>query len=265
MAGEELVTRQVLRRELLLNAATKPLTLGVTVAVAAAAFFIAYWLLALAALLYIAFGAATFFDGDEAERVGRAAYARRRIGAGRRALPQGLAPEIESLVRRARLEEARIAQAIEQSNLPLTEVSIEVDRLTAEMENIAGRAQVILNYLSEQRPEDVRRRLRAIRAEPAGEQEPGRARDRAAAALAEQLRAGEALKGEFDRFVAEMEHLIASLAVVHAQLVRMTVVKDAHLQEDIAGQVRDLRERVSTVAAGMSESVTQIGDTEGRK
>lgn len=253
MAGKELVTRQTLQRELLLNAATKPLTLGVTAAVAAAAFFTVNWLLALAALLYIAFGATTFFDREEAERVGRAAYARRRITAGKRALPQGLAPEIKSLVSRARLEEARIAQAIAESGLPLTEVSIEVDHLTAEMEKIAGRAQVILNYLDEQRPEDVRLRLRAIGGEPSGAQEPGRARDRAAAALTEQLRAGEALKGELDRFVAEMEHLIASLAVVHAQLVRMSVVTDAHLQEDIAGQVRDLRERVSTVAAGMSE------------
>jgi len=57
-----------------------------------------------------------------------------------------------------------------------------------------------------------------------------------------------------------MEHLIASLAVIHAQLARMSVSSDASIQEDIARQVRDLRQRVGTVATGMGEAVDKIGD-----
>ena len=57
-----------------------------------------------------------------------------------------------------------------------------------------------------------------------------------------------------------MEHLIASLGVVHGQLVRMSVVDETHLQEDVAGQVRDLRERVASVADGLREAVAQLED-----
>ena len=264
MAGRQLVTRKTLRRELVVNAASKPLAIGVAAAVAVGAFLIgALWLLVAAAVLYVAIAAATFFDGDEADRVGRAAYARARgVPAGTRALPKGLAPEIASLVERARTEEGRIIDAIRHSGLPLNEVSVEVDSLAAEMERIAGRAQLILSYLEEQRPDDVRMRLHALKREPSSDTETGRAQERAINALVEQVRIGDALRAEFDRFCAEMEHLIASLAVVHAQLVRMSVANEAHLQEDIAGQVRELRERVSTVDVGIGDAVAQIEDTE---
>src|SRR5438034_9312711 len=148
MAGRELVTRKSLQRELIGNAATKPGAIGVAAAVAVGALVIgAAWLLAVAVVAYIALAAATLFDGDEAERVGRAAYERARGRGARRetrALPKGLAPEIDSLVKRARVEQERILQAIAESELPLDKVSLEVDSLTAEMERIAGRAQVLL-------------------------------------------------------------------------------------------------------------------------
>src|SRR5439155_16231891 len=138
MAGRELVTRKSLQRELIVNAATKPMAIGVAAAVAVGALVIgAAWLLAVAVVAYIALAAATLFDGDEAERVGRAAYERARGRGARRetrTLPKGLAPEIDSLVKR-----------------PGSSKSVE---------RIAGRAQVLLEYLLEQRPDEVRTRLR---------------------------------------------------------------------------------------------------------
>src|SRR5439155_20244711 len=96
MAGRELVTRKSLQRELIVNAATKPMAIGVAAAVAVGALVIgAAWLLAVAVVAYIAFAAGTLFDGDEAERVGRAADERARgRGALRetRALPKASRP-----------------------------------------------------------------------------------------------------------------------------------------------------------------------------
>jgi chromosome segregation ATPase len=261
MPETRLVTRESLRRELLVNAATKPLALAVAAAVAVAAFLIgALWLLAVAAALYIALAVATFFDDDEAERVGRATYERARLPRGERELPRGLAPEIASLVERARVEERRILQAIAASDFALTDVSVEVDSLTAEMERIAGRAQTIWTYLSQQHPFDVQRRLRDLEGDSGGATETARARERAAEALRDQLRVVESLQAELQRFRAEMEHLIASLGVVHGQLVRLSVAREAGVQEDVAGQVRDLRERVGSVSEAMRDTVARLPD-----
>ena len=39
----------------------------------------------------------------------------------------------------------------------------------------------------------------------------------------------------------------------------MSVAEDASVQDDLAGQVRSLRERVSTLAEGLSETTSQLG------
>jgi hypothetical protein len=261
MPGRQLVTRESLQRELVVNAATKPLAIGVAAGVAVFAFVLGVpWLLILAPVLYVSLALATFFDGDEAERVGRAAYERARPSVKRRVRPRGLAPGIGSLVERARVEEERILSAVAESDLEFTEVSIEVESLAAEMERIAGRAQVISDYLDQQRPQEVRQRLRAIERETGASPDAARARERAALALRDQLGVYAALEAELQRFGAEMEHLIASLGVVHGQLVRVRVAGEAHLQEDVAGQVRELREHVGAVADGMQAAVAQLGD-----
>ena len=59
------------------------------------------------------------------------------------------------------------------------------------------------------------------------------------------------LAAELDRFRAELEHLTASLGVVRGQLVRMSVAEEASLQDDVADQVRDLRERIGGVAQAL--------------
>jgi hypothetical protein len=256
------VTRATLSRELVVNATTKPVAIAVPAAVAVAALLLgAPWLLPVAVVLYVALAASTLFDAKEAERVGRAAYERARATRPpARALPSGLAPELAALVEQAREEERRIARAIDDSELPLSEVSIEVEALTAEMERIARRAQTIAAYLAEQRPDAMRARRSALSRERGGSGDTIRARERAAAALEDRLRVGEALEGELERFEAEMEHLIASLGVVHGQVVRISVTDDAREQENVAGQVRALRERVGVLADGMREAVAELDE-----
>src|SRR5437868_5768322 len=160
--ARELVTRDSLRRELLLNAAGKPLAVGVGLAMLVASLALGtVWLLPVALVVYVGLAAATFFDGDEAERVGRRAYQRSRLPTSSgRALPPGLSPELVALVQRARLEEARIRDAIAQSDLPFGEVAVEVDALAAEMEQIAARAQIVAGFLDGHAPAALHVRLR---------------------------------------------------------------------------------------------------------
>lgn len=259
MPGRDVVTRDALRRELVVNAATKPLAIGVAALVAVAAFMLGtLWLLPVAAALYVGLAAATFLDQDEAARVGAAAYRRAGLGRGAAAVPHGLAPEIAALLQRARDEEARIAETVEESELPLDSVVSEVASLTTEMERIAGRAQSISKFLAGQRPDDARRRLRELRETPTNSAEARRARDRAVDALTAQLRLWETMTEELDRFKSEMEHLIASLGIVHGQLVRMDVANETHLQEEVARELGDLRERMETFAEGMREAVSRL-------
>lgn len=256
MAGRQLVTRKTLRRELALNAATKPLALSVGAGVAVAAFVVGTpWLLAVAIVAYVALAVTTLFDPEEAGRVGRDTYRRATTpGRARTEVPKGLAPDISALVHRAHVEEARIQRAIEESGLPFTDVSIEVEHLMSELERNARRAQVLWTYLAEQRPFELRRRLVALSEETGGGVEMARSRERAVAAIEHQLQVGETLRAEYIRFDAEVEHLIASLGVVHGELVRISVADDAIAQDGLAGQVRDLRRRVGDVAEGMSEA-----------
>jgi hypothetical protein len=216
------------------------------------------WLFAVALLLYLGFAASKFFDGDEAERVGRLVYNRARAlprpEPFERALPPGLSIELIELINRARREERRILDAIAASELPFEQVSAEVDGLAGEMERIAGRAQNVSAFLRGHDVEELQTRLAALRTGSPGDPATARAREGAAAAIEDQLRVGQALASELERFRAEMEHLIASLGVVHGQLVRISVSSDPQLQKEVAREVRDLRGRVGALAEGLGNA-----------
>jgi outer membrane translocation and assembly module TamA len=129
------------------------------------------------------------------------------------------------------------------------------------MERIASRAQAVTAFLTAHEPAELRARLAGLRAGDEDDDDAARrARERAADAIQEQLRVGEALDAELRRFRAEMEHLIASLGVVHGQLVRISVSFDPQLQEDVAREVRDLRTRVGTLADGLRDATDEVKD-----
>jgi hypothetical protein len=262
--ADQLVTRDNLRRALLFNAARKPLTIGVGVLVFVAGLALGtIWLVPVALVIYVGLAASTFFDGNEAERVGRLTYERARSpSTERRALPTGLSPELTELLQRARVEERRILDAIAGSELPFEEISLEVEALAGEMERIAARAQTVSAFLTSHDPAELRLRLKELqRTGRQGDPAAARARERAAGAIQDQLRVGEALESELERFRAEMEHLIASLGVVHGQLVRISVSYDPQLQEDVAREVRDLRTRVGALADGLRDATDKVDDT----
>jgi hypothetical protein len=259
--ANQLVTRETLRRELILNAARTPLAIGVGAAVLVAALALGTpWLFPIALLIYVAIAASTFFDGHVAERVGQRAYAKARSeSSATRALPAGLSADLLELVERAQLEELRILETIAESELPFEDLTVEVDGLAMEMEQIAGRAQTVTAFLGSHDPAELRLRLAGLQASTAGGGDAAtQARSRAADAIQDQLRVGEALASELERFRAEMEHLIASLGVVHGQLVRISVSHDPKLEEDVAREVRDLRTRVGSLADGLRAATDDV-------
>ena len=257
--AREPTTRKGLARALFVNAATKPINVGVAAAVLAAAFFLdaAVLLVPVAALVYAGMVAVTFFDPREAERVGKQTYA---VARGRpKELDVGaLSPEVARPLKEARSEQRLIEQAIGQAKLPFADVSAEVESLMRELEKLATRAQVVWDYLASIDEGELRARLRELGRRVSDDPQVAESREQAAAAIEDQLRIQEQLGRQLERFGAQMEHLVATLGAIRGQIVRMSVTEEASVQEDVARDVRRLREEVGAVAEGMTEAYGKL-------
>jgi chromosome segregation ATPase len=230
MADRKPVTRSQLKRELVVNAVTKPLNIAVPAAVVVAAIVIgAWWLVVVAVLVHAALAAQTFFDEKEAEKVGDRVYGRRKQVLG------PLAPAIRAQVDAARGEQAAIARTIEASDLSWADVRSETAQLVAALEAAARRAQPLSDYLERQDAAELQRRIADCRDPETGK------------ALKAQYAELERLEGMLQAAFAEMEQVNASLKTVHARLVGAAAGSDV----DLAGDVRELRERVETLTADL--------------
>ena len=241
--------RAALTRALVANAATKPVNVLVPAAIAVVAAFGGITLLwPIAVIVYLALVAATFFDADEAEAVGK-----RRRGAApqlaeRKTDPSQMAPPIAERLQQALDEEQQIRQTIEGADVDLDEVSSEVDELVANLEKSAQRAQLVYGYLAEQDSRTLARRA----------QELERAQDpdsqKAAAAVRDQMKLAEDLEATLKRFYAQMDHAITSLQTIRGELVRISVAGEAQQGDETLERVRDLRKEVGAMADGMREA-----------
>ena len=254
---QELVTRTDLRRALVVNAVTKPVNVAVPAAVVVAALGLgASWLLVVAAVVYVALSALTFFDEAEAERVGRRTYGDRRgAGEARRLDTRQLAAPIAAQVQSARACEDRIQDTIERSDSSLAEVGGEVDSLVRAIESIAQRAQRIYEYLATQDVAAIDARLRQLRGAT------GPSERAIVAALREQRDALADLQDQLTRFYTQIEQLVASLGTVNAQLVRMSVAREDVDEHELSEQVRGLRGQVGALDAGMKEANGRAPET----
>jgi hypothetical protein len=255
--ADKLVTRSSLQRQLLTNALTKPLNVLVPAAVVVAGIVLgALWLVAVAVVVYAVLAAMTFFDGGEAERVGKRVYgtAAKGVPPPKQADLSRLAPPIAQQLGSARAEEARIRAAVTEADLPFQEVTTETDALVQAMESIAIRAERVYDYLASHDPRPVQARLSQLQA--AGSEGD------LAKALQEQLAAYDKLSAQLQRFYDEMEHITASLATVGAQVVSMSAAGEGESgQRELAGQVRDLRDQVNALSDGMREAYAAQPDT----
>jgi archaellum component FlaC len=257
MADRKPVTRKDLQRELMVNAATKPINVVVPAAVAIAAFALGtFWLLALAAVIYVALAVVTFFDADEAKKVADRAYGRdpdslRRVEQSRALKVGEYAPEIAAQLKQALDQEREIRKVIADADLPFEQVSGEVDSLVRAVEKIADRAQKVRSFLDTQDRNAVERRLRELQSGSDDMADSDRAQ--LVKALEGQLEAIDTLAKQLTRFRAEMEHTTTTLQTIYAQLVQMSVTTDSVGEQQIAEQVRSLSEQVGAAAQGIAE------------
>jgi hypothetical protein len=243
------VTRNDLRRALAVNAVTKPVNVIVPAAVLVAALLLdAWWLVAVALVLWLVLAAGTFFDAREARRVGERARAQRRP---KRVSPGELAPPIAGRLVAAERVRAAIHEAIAASAVPLDDVAGEVDALVDAIAADAERAQRMHGYLLGQEPAD------ALERRIAGEQDA-----ELRAALEAKRDALGALRRRFGALLSEVDQAIAALETMHAQILETGDRALAELQ--LAGQVSELRARVELVSAGLEEAYSQTRADAGR-
>ena len=252
----DLVTRSDLRRALAVNAVTRPVNVAVPAAVVVAALLLdAGWLVAIAALCFVALAVLTFLDEGEAERVGARIYARRRdaptAAVHAPADEPELAPDIADRIDAARAAQADIERAITDGDLPADDIRDEVAELLTALMPIAVRADRVADYLAGHPPRDVQARIATLRESPAAGDS---SRARTVAALEDQLRAIRRLEAQHAGLLDEMDHVVASLEALHAEVVTLGAADDDWRRADVAGQVRALREGVQVLSGGMEEA-----------
>ena len=236
-------------RALIANALLDPfnVVLLAVVLIAGIVLGIFTWMLPVAAVIYLAGAARTYFDEDVANRVleRERAQRRERLEAGRTTRrPEDFAPAIGRLIEAARGRQKRICDAIERAELPYDEVADEIDRFVAAMESTAARAQLLWEALADTPPARVEARLEEVRRQ--GDQ------PELVEALTTQLVTLRRMEKQLDRFFAEMERILVELDTVRSQLVSASASSESGKQTELAADVRALRERVGATADGLS-------------
>ena len=122
------------------------------------------------------------------------------------------------------------------------------------LEAMAKRAQTLWDYLASQNPHAIESRIAQLERDGGPEGKP------ICDALRQQLDALTALDKQLQKFFAQMEHIVASLGTMNAQVLRMGFATEADSEEELAGQARELREQVNALADGMSEVYQRADD-----
>ena len=208
-------------------------------------------LLGAGVLLYGAAATRAYLDEDVAAKVLERERAKRRkqLGKGEaRVDPATLARPIGDLLRGALKREARIRDAVEGAELPYTEVLDEVERFVRAMEGTARRAQLLYETLADCPVAEVQARLLELRRE----NDP--AREELASALSHQAEVLHRMERQLQSFYDEMEKILVELDTERGNLVSVSASTDAANQQQLAADVRGLRDEVGALAEGMSEA-----------
>jgi hypothetical protein len=223
-------TREDLRRALVVNALTKPLNVLVPALVVVAGSLLgAGWLVAVALLCWLGLALVTFLDEDEAGRVGR----RRRAAARAAGEPAAAAagPRTPALARRvsdAHAAADAVREAVRESELPLDDVTEEVDALVALIERDAARADRMQRYLAEH--------------------------PLPAAAPEAQRQALARLEARHRELLSELDRAASALDTVHAEVLAAEGLDELGARQALAGRVAELQTKVRIVSAGLDEA-----------
>ena len=203
--------------------------------------------LPVAAILYLAGAARTYFDEDAANKVlaRERAEHRKRVEAGRAEVrPEDFAKPIGRLLERGADARAADPRRDLARRPALRGGRHEIDRFVAAMESTAPRAQLLWEALADTPPERVESRLARVRSE-GGEPELEEA-------LTTQLATLQRMEKQLERFFREMERILVELDTVRSQLVSVSASTESAQQTELAAEVRALRERMGASAEGMA-------------
>lgn len=241
-------------RALIVNALMDPFNVVLLAAVCIAGILISPVLFPVAAVAYLAGAARTYFDQDAAQKVLDREKGKRakEVTGGRPRLDESkLTPGIARLVHASREREARIREAIEAADLPYDEVAGEVDRFVLAMEDTARRAQSLADALRDTPPQQVQERYLEVKDDPS--------KAELADALNTQRTTLERMQKQLQRFGDEMERILVELDTIRSQIVSVSATTGAAKGQELASEVRALREQMGAVADGMSAAYE--GDT----
>ena len=223
-------TREELRRALVVNALTKPVNILVPALVVVAASLLgAGLLIAVALICWLGLAFVTFFDEDEAALVGR-----RRRATARATRPPAApvaepsTPVIAQRVRRAHAAADAVQEAVRESELPLADVTGEVDALVTLIERNAARADRMHRFLAEH--------------------------PLPAAAPEEQRRAVARLEARHRELLGEIDRAASALDTVHAEVLAADGLAELGARQALAGRVADLQTKVRVVSAGLDDA-----------
>ena len=253
MVGDRPYSRSEFNRALIANALLDPFAIVLLTVLVVAGILLGTVgiLVPVGLMLYGAAAARTYFDEDAANKVLERERGKRRealeSGAGR-VDPATLAPPIGGLLHAAMQRESRIRDAVEGAELPYTEVLDEVDRFVRAMEGTARRAQLLYDALAESPPTAAQERLAQVQAA----NDPSKAE--LVNALSGQVEVGRRMERQLQAFYDEMEKILVELDTVRGSLVSVSASTDAANQQQLAADVRGLREEVGALAEGMTEA-----------
>jgi hypothetical protein len=238
------------RRAVVGRALVDPLALGAAATIVVAGLIFGGLALAVALALAV-YGAGVlraYLDDDVREAVRARVEPIRAIPA-----TSGMSEEIQLLLRQARQTRQRVHDAIEEAGLPYTEVATEVDRLVTTMHEVAERAQRLHDGLRDARPEDVAARIERVKAENDPE------KDELVKALGDQLAVQRRMEGQLGHFYTEMDRMLIELDTVRGNLISVSAATSRDNQQQVAGEVRELRDDMGAVAKGIAEASADQG------
>ena len=241
--------RSQFNRALVTNALVEPFNVVVLAGMLVAGLLLNVFslMLPVALVVYGVAAARTYFDHDVADRVLAREREQRRTALERGRLdPSDMAAPIRTLLEAALQRERRIRDAIDRADLPYTEVSDEVDGFVRTLEQTATRAQLLHEGLEESPPDAIERRLGEVEGDPS--------RAELAEALRQQLAVQRRMETQLQRFYDEMERTLVELDTVRGSLISVSATTEAANQKQLASDVRELREEMGAVAAGMDEA-----------
>jgi hypothetical protein len=244
-------SREEYNRALVTNALLDPFNVVLLAVVLIVGILIGHiaWLAPVAAVLYLAGAARTYFDEDVANKV----LERERGRRGGKAVGKGpapldvtrLTPGIARIVGQAREREAQIRAALDGAGDPeLEPIGGEVDGFVTALEDTAKRAQSLADALRDTPPAQVQRRLSEVQGQPGKEE--------LTEALTTQLATLQRMQKQLGHFGDEMERILVELDTIRGQIVSVGATTGNAKGKELAGEVRSLREQMGAVADGMS-------------